>query len=108
MAEVNCMLKVDESTKNAAEIVLNELGMTMTTGFNMFLEAVVRQRGIPFDLALEPTLKEIKPSHSEIANNILLAVQELRKDTYSKEEDDAIDDLQQGKYKPVFEERINR
>ena len=52
MAAVNYTVRLDESDKQIAERVFNELGLTMAAGLNVYVKAVARQRRIPFDLAL--------------------------------------------------------
>ena len=50
---VNYSLRIDESDKQKAEQVFKSLGMTFSTGINIYLKAVGRQQRIPFDLALD-------------------------------------------------------
>jgi DNA-damage-inducible protein J len=52
MAAVNYTIRLDETDKQAAERVFNELGLTLAAGLNVYVKAVARQRKIPFDLAL--------------------------------------------------------
>ena len=52
MATTNYSLRVDETDKQIAEQVFRSLGMTFSTGINIYLKAVGRQQRIPFDLAL--------------------------------------------------------
>jgi len=40
------------------------------------------------------------------AQNFLKAMQELRKENFTEEDENAINDLQSGKYKLIFEERL--
>jgi DNA-damage-inducible protein J len=44
---------MDVELKKQAERLFNELGMNMTTAFNIFLRQAVRQQRIPFDVALD-------------------------------------------------------
>ena len=53
MATVNYSLRVDENDKQIAEQVFKSLGMTFSTGINIYIKAVGRQQKIPFDLALD-------------------------------------------------------
>ena len=46
------------------------------------------------------------PTMRVAAQNFLKAVQDIRKEGFSPEDNAAIDELQSGKYKPVFEERL--
>ncbi len=43
---------MDENLKKQFELFCNELGLTMTTAFNIFAKTVVRQQKIPFELSL--------------------------------------------------------
>lgn len=49
----NISIRMDVELKKQAEKLFNELGMNMTTAFNIFLRQAVRQQRIPFDVALE-------------------------------------------------------
>jgi addiction module RelB/DinJ family antitoxin len=46
-------IRVDDSLKKEADGILEELGLNMTTAFTVFIKQVVRQRGLPFPVALE-------------------------------------------------------
>jgi DNA-damage-inducible protein J len=52
VATVNYSLRVDEADKQKAEQVFKALGMTFSTGINIYIKAVGRQKKIPFDLAV--------------------------------------------------------
>jgi len=61
MAAVNYTIRIDETDKQAAERVFNELGLTLAAGLSVYIKAVARQRKIPFDLALnKDTIKPFK------------------------------------------------
>ena len=53
MATVNYNLRIDEGDKQVAEQVFRDLGMTFSTGVNIYIKAVGRQQRIPFTLALD-------------------------------------------------------
>jgi len=55
-------VRVDPTQKKDAEKVLNSLGLTMTTGIHLFLNSVIRNKGLPF---------EIKQSREEILGEIV-------------------------------------
>ena len=57
MATINYSLRVDETDKQRAEQVFKSLGMTFSTGINIYLKAVGRQRRIPFDLAVDDPVR---------------------------------------------------
>ena len=48
MKNVNVTLRVDEDLKKQAEALFSELGLNLTTAFNMFLRQSVREQQIPF------------------------------------------------------------
>ena len=50
--------------------------------------------------------KKLTSGQKNVAQKFLVAMQELRKDGFSAEDESAISDLQSGKYKPVFEGSI--
>lgn len=52
MAYLN--VRIDDSLKKEVDIVLNDLGITMTAGITAFLKQIVRRKGIPFDLQAGP------------------------------------------------------
>ncbi len=49
----NISIRMDVELKKQAEQLFSELGLNMTTAFNIFLRQAVRQQRIPFDVALE-------------------------------------------------------
>ena len=52
MKNVNVTLRVDEDLKRQAEILFSELGMNLTTAFNIFLRQSVREQQIPFQVTM--------------------------------------------------------
>jgi DNA-damage-inducible protein J len=48
----NISIRLDKELKEQAESLFSELGMNMTTAFNIFLRQSVRQHKIPFEIAL--------------------------------------------------------
>lgn len=46
MTQVN--IRIDDDIKKSAEESFEELGLNMTTAFNMFIRAAIREGGIPF------------------------------------------------------------
>ena len=50
MSNVNITMRVDNSLKNDAEVLFKDLGMSMTTAFNIFLRQSVREQQIPFKI----------------------------------------------------------
>jgi DNA-damage-inducible protein J len=58
MAQIN--IRIDDDLKNRAEALFNELGMNMSTAFNIFIRQTVRQGGIPFEITTQ-----VDPFYSE-------------------------------------------
>ena len=82
MKNVNVTLRVDEDLKKKADELFSELGLNLTTAFNIFLRQSIREQQIPF----------------KITKNIPNAVTLAAMDTSEKEEDlygpyDSIEDL---------------
>lgn len=51
MKNVNVTLRVDEDLKKQADALFSELGMNLTTAFNIFLRQSVREQRIPFQIS---------------------------------------------------------
>ncbi len=51
MGQVNINIRMDEMLKKDFETLCAELGLNMTTAFNIFARAVVRRQGIPFEIS---------------------------------------------------------
>jgi len=56
MAQVN--IRIDDTLKEKAERIFDELGLNMTSAFTIFVKEAVRRRGIPFELTLDPFYSE--------------------------------------------------
>ena len=56
MATTTLHATVDKDIKEEASRVFQELGLTLSSGIDLYLRAVVRARGIPFDLTLAPSV----------------------------------------------------
>ncbi|MCL5981818.1 MAG: type II toxin-antitoxin system RelB/DinJ family antitoxin [Firmicutes bacterium] len=48
----NLSIRMDRELKEQAEQLFSELGMNMTTAFNIFVRQAVRQGKIPFEISL--------------------------------------------------------
>lgn len=53
MAQTNINIRMDEDLKKEFDRLCNELGLNMTTAFNIFARTVVRQKAIPFAVSLD-------------------------------------------------------
>jgi len=56
MQTINLSMRIDKALKEQAEAFLEDLGMPLSTAVSVFLRQVVRQRRIPFELALDDDL----------------------------------------------------
>ena len=51
MAQIN--IRIDDNLKEKAEILFEELGLNMSTAFNIFIRQSIRQGGIPFEITTQ-------------------------------------------------------
>lgn len=56
MAQLN--LRVDDDVKKDVELILDEIGISMSAAINVFLKRVARDRKIPFELSADPFYNE--------------------------------------------------
>lgn len=55
MAETtNLNIRIDKDLKERAEAVFADMGMSMTTAFNIFVRQTLRQGKIPFEIYADP------------------------------------------------------
>ena len=57
-ATTNISIRMDVELKNQAEELFSELGMNLTTAFNIFVRQSIREGRIPFDISLNRPNKE--------------------------------------------------
>jgi DNA-damage-inducible protein J len=55
MADARLSIRVDKGIKDKAERVFRELGLSTSTGINIYLNAVAKREEIPFPLSLKKT-----------------------------------------------------
>lgn len=58
MAQTLVNFRIDETTKKQMEQICNELGITMSSAFNIFAKKVIREKRIPFDVSIDPFYSE--------------------------------------------------
>ena len=51
-------IRMDSDVKAQADILFGELGMNITTAFNIFVRQAIREGGIPFDITINQPNKE--------------------------------------------------
>ena len=49
----NLSIRIDRSLKEEADQVFNDMGMNLTTAITIFVKQAVRQKKIPFEIALD-------------------------------------------------------
>lgn len=59
IAQIN--IRIDDNLKEKAEILFEELGLNMSTAFNIFIRQSIRQGGIPFEITtrVDPFFNEL-------------------------------------------------
>jgi len=65
MANVN--IRVDDMLKHEAESIFSALGLSMSAATNAFYRQVVRHKGIPFDLRIDPFYSSENQAHLQKA-----------------------------------------
>ena len=74
MATTTMTVRMDSDLKRDAEQLCKEMGMTLSTAFNIFAKTMVRKRGIPFAVTGNTSLyDEPKRSHLRAAMDELNA-----------------------------------
>lgn len=68
VAITNYTLRIDEADKQKAETVFRTLGMTLSTGINVYLKAVGRQQRIPFALNANDAALSLKDTVIALQN----------------------------------------
>ena len=58
MSQTLVNFRIDETTKKQMEQICNELGITMSTAFNIFAKKMIREKRIPFDVSIDPFYSE--------------------------------------------------
>lgn len=58
MATTNISIRMDSDLKAQAEALFSELGMNLSTAFNVFVRQSLRDGGIPFEIKMNQPNKE--------------------------------------------------
>lgn len=85
MAQTNVNIRMDETLKRQFDHLCNELGMNMSTAFNIFARTMVRQQKVPFEISLDvpnaETLAAIDDvNHGRNLSRTFHSVEELMED----------------------------
>ena len=54
----NLTIRMDRSVKKQADALFSDLGMNLSTAFNIFVRQSLRDGGIPFEISLNQPNKE--------------------------------------------------
>ena len=54
MAQAMINFRMDAEEKHSLESVCEQLGLTVTSAFKLFAKKVIREKRIPFDVAVDP------------------------------------------------------
>ena len=81
MSTVNVTFRVDESLKQEAEVLYKDLGMSLSTAFNVFLRQSIREQRLPFEVRKNvpnaTTIAAIKAAEQGEVNGPYNSVDEL-------------------------------
>ena len=66
MANTNINIRMDSELKKQFESFCADMGMTMTTAFNLFAKKTVREYRIPFEVGAEIPNEETKEAIEEV------------------------------------------
>lgn len=56
--KVSVNIKMEKEIRDNAKVLLNKMGLDMTTAVNMFLIQTIRQSQIPFQIKVDSDVKE--------------------------------------------------
>ena len=78
MAQILVNVRMDEEVKKCMEETCKELGITMSTAFNIFARKVCREKRIPFDVSIDPfysksNIKAIEESVKQLEEGKVVA-----------------------------------
>ena len=68
MATTNISIRMDSELKSQAEALFSELGMNLSTAFNIFVRQSLREGGIPFEIRTDRPNKETIAAMLEAEN----------------------------------------
>lgn len=66
MANTSINIRMDSELKQQFEAFCSDMGMTMTTAFNIFAKKAVREYRIPFEISSEAPNAETKEALQEV------------------------------------------
>lgn len=73
MASTNVNIRMDTELKHQFEVFCADMGMTMTTAFNVFAKKAVREYRIPFEIGAELPNTETRKAMDDAKKGIGLS-----------------------------------
>ena len=67
MSQTTINVRIDKETKKQMEKIFSEMGMSVSTAFNIFAKAVIQRREIPFKITAKKDINESYVKHIEAA-----------------------------------------
>ncbi len=58
MAQTLVNFRIDKEVKEDMEKICKEIGINMSTAFNMFAKKMIREKRIPFEVSVDPFYSE--------------------------------------------------
>ena len=94
MATTNISIRMDSELKAQAEALFSELGMNLSTAFNVFVRQSLRDGGIPFEIKMDQPNKETMAA--------MLEAERIAKDPNVKHYSDVEEALRELKHEPRY------
>ena len=66
MSNINVTIRMDEGLKKQADTLFNELGLNLSTAFNIFVRQAVREQSIPFVISKNRSNSETLAAIEEV------------------------------------------
>lgn len=93
MSATTINVRLNDEDKRKFNELCNELGLNMSTAFNMFVKAMIREQGLPFEARVNnfnpETIKALEETNDILAGKISRPVYKTTKelfDTLDKED----------------------
>ncbi len=81
MAQSSMTVRMDSNIKQQFDSLCQQFGMSANTAINIFINQVVRKKGIPFEITA-------KPDREEIRQRVLNAVADAHANAVANQEDE--------------------
>lgn len=64
-------IRIEPEVKKEATVILDELGLSMSTAINMFLRAMIREGGMPFEVKVtsQPRRENERPDDAFVPDD---------------------------------------